>query len=115
MRLWARGDLRIPDPDEPEPEVFLDDAFKAFKLVPEGDLDVEEAYALWPENIRAFNLWLSVQTQWHTDSGYRTGLDYQGVEICIRNFGIPRKLRSEYFLTLQALERAALDEWDKKR
>lgn len=115
MRLWARGDLRIPDADEPEPEAYLNKAFQAFGLVFEDELEIEEEYRLWPENVRSFNLWLSLQTQWRSDNGYRTGLDYSGVEICIKNFGIPKKQRWEYFLTVQAMERVALDEWAAKR
>jgi len=60
-------------------------------------------------------LWLAVQTQWHTDNGHRTGLDYPGIEVCIRNAGFRKKDRPWYFAAIQAMERAALDEWSKER
>jgi hypothetical protein len=107
--------LRIPGGDEPEPETYLNDAFAAFGLVPEADLQVEEEFHLWPENVAVFNLWLSIQTQWHSDSGTRTGLDYPGVEICIRNMAVPKNERQRHFAAIQAMERAALDEWAQHR
>jgi hypothetical protein len=61
--------------------------------------------------VAAFNLWLSVQTQWHTDNGSRTGLNYPGVDMCIRYMDAPKKERRWYFAAIQAMERAAVDEW----
>jgi hypothetical protein len=31
---------------------------------------------VWPENWEAVHLFIRCQTQWRTDSGHRTGLDY---------------------------------------
>ena len=91
------------------------DAFAAFGIVPEGDLEVEEEFYLWGENVPAFNLWLSVQTQWHTDNGVRTGLNYPGVEVCMKQGCVRKKDRQWYFAALQVMERAALEEWTKER
>jgi hypothetical protein len=93
----------------------LEEAFAAFGLVPEAEMEIEEEFHLWPENVAAFNLWLSIQTQWRSDNGQRTGLEYPGIDICIRNQAVPKKQRSWYFATMQAMERAALDEWAKER
>lgn len=116
MRLWARGNLRFPGSDEAAPEVYLNAALAAFGLEAEEQLQVEEEYFLWPENVAAINLWLSVQTQWYTDGGCRTGLNYPGVQICIDNMAaVPKRERAKYFHMLQAMERAALDEWSQGR
>lgn len=115
MRLWARGDLRIPGPGQSAPEQHVNKAAAAFGLVLEESVVLEEECFLWPENVLAFNLWLSVQTQWHTDNGMRVGLDYPGVDTCIRHMPIRKKQRAEYFAAVQSMERAALDEWDKER
>jgi hypothetical protein len=117
VRLWARGDLRIPSENEPEPDEHLNDAFAAFGLAPdpEEELVLEEEFFLWPENVPAFNLWLEVQTQWHSDSGTRTGLDYTGVETCIKHMPVKKKERPWYFAAVRAMERAALTEWTKER
>lgn len=90
----------------------------------EEDLVLEEEFFLWPENVTAFNLWISVQTQWRWTSipvgmggmmPVRTGLDYQGVDICLRHLAAPKKEKRWYFGALQAMERTALDEWAKDR
>jgi hypothetical protein len=89
--------------------------FAAFGLVPEAALEVEETFHLWPDNVVAFNLWLSVQTQWRTDNGMRTGLDYAGLQVCIEHMpGRRRSTRRDYFQAIQAMERAALEEWFQK-
>jgi hypothetical protein len=86
-----------------------------FGLRLEGSLPVEEEFFLWPENEPVWDLWLWVQTQWRSDGGTRTGLDYQGVQIAINNRPIPKKDKPGYFRALQAMECAALDEWFNQR
>lgn len=115
MRLWARGKLRIPGPEQPEPETHLNEAFAAFGLVPEVQPDLEDEFYLWPENVAGFNLWLSIQTQWRSDMGTRTGLDYSGVDIALRYLDATKQEKRSYFATMKVLERAALDEWSKER
>jgi hypothetical protein len=128
VRLWARGDLRIPAAEasepEPEPEQHLNKAFAAFGLAPEAPVILEEDFFLWPENVTAFNLWMSVQSQWKWASRpvgmggaipFRTGLDYPGVDICLRHLEASKKEKRWYFGAVQAMERAALDEWNKER
>lgn len=124
MRLWARGDLRIPSAGDREPEQQLQDAFTAFGLKPEEEIEVEDECYLWPENVLAFNLWLAVQTQWQwvcvpaglgSISSYRTGLNYPGVQACIKHLAIPKHERSWYFGAVQMMERTALNEWNRER
>ncbi len=76
---------------------------------------VEQEFHLWPENVPTFNLWLSVQTQWVIGMNGRTGLDYSGVEVCMRLHQVRKKEQREIFVGLQAMEQASLDEWSKKR
>ncbi|KQZ34300.1 DUF1799 domain-containing protein [Massilia sp. Root1485] len=115
MRLWARGDLRIPSDSDVEPKRQLEDAFAAFGLTLEEEVELEEDCYIWPENVMAFNLWLSVQTQWLTDTGVRIGLNYPGVETCLRHMPIPKNERTWYFAAVQTMERAALEEWAEER
>jgi hypothetical protein len=90
-------------------------AAAAFGLALEEEVELEEDFYVWPENVLAFNLWLSVQTQWLTDAGVRTGLNYPGVETCIKHMPIPKKERPWYFAAIQSMERAALEEWSEER
>jgi hypothetical protein len=127
VRIWARGDLRIPAGEgkepEPEPGEHINKAFAAFGLVLEEPIVLEEEFFLWPENVTGFNFWLSVQTQWKWVSRpigmggaipFRTGLDYPGVDICLRQLDASKKEKRWYFSALQAMERSALDEWNKE-
>lgn len=71
---------------------------------------------LWPCNVPAWNVWHGVQTQWRVGMAGREGLDYGGVESYLRSLpGVRPKARAELFFCLRAMERAALDEWEKKR
>lgn len=113
--MLARGELRFPDSDEPAPEDAIADALAAVGLRMESTLAAEEEFYLWPENVPTFNLWLAVQTQWHAGMNGRTGLDYAGVDVCMRLHQVRKKEQREMFVGLQAMEQAALDEWSKKR
>jgi hypothetical protein len=46
---------------------------------------------------------------------YRTGLNYTGVDMCIRHMAASKKEKQWYFHAIQAMERAALDEWARDR
>ncbi len=114
-RLWASGDLDVSSGDE-EPAATLQDAAAGFGLVmdrvPES---FEDQFWLWPENQPIWRLWLFVQTQWHRDQGIRTGLNYQGVEVCMRHHPVPKGARSDWFSMLQGMELAALAAYAAKR
>lgn len=67
---------------------------------------------VWPCNLQAYNLWLRVQTQWRVGPmGGKTGLDYTGVDVVMRQMGIKAKDRPECFDGLQAMEVAAINVW----
>ena len=112
----AAGALRFPTANDPPAAARLEADAAGFGFYIVGnDVPVEEEFFLWPENCAIWSLWLSIQTQWFTDNGIRTRLDYQGVQVCLENRSIKKKDRSHYFEALQAMEFAALDEWAKQR
>lgn len=89
----------------------------AFGLVLEP-ADISQAvlvneFFLWPENLVSFNLWLAVQTQWRTDKGRRTGLDYAGVRAGIQMRHAGKAASREFELYLFGMEQAALEEFSK--
>lgn len=112
----ARGELFFPSANEPKPAAKLEADLAGFGLyVGGGDLPVEMEFHLWPENCAVWGVWLAIQTQWYTDNGVRTGLNYGGVRECMSFRSISKKDRPGYFEQLQAMEFAALDEWAKQR
>lgn len=124
-RLWARGLLHIPTQGAGnDPQTEFDDALAAFSLVEEpGEgctSKTDEPCYLWPCNIRAFNVWMEIQTQWRTSSDMggstRTGLDYAGVTAWLRTQpGLRPRARKELMQCLHAMEVAALNAWSQMR
>ena len=77
---------------------------------------LDEKCYLWPCNLATFNLWQSVNTQWHVSDGRRTGLDYASVLSYMREIAaIKGKDRSAIFSGLQAMETASLVVWSQER
>lgn len=72
-----------------------------------------EYFYLWPENVRTWNVWQSVQTQWRSNMAGREGLDYAGVDSELRNG--PQRVRPKDFrkvrAEIQLMEHAALRTW----
>lgn len=111
----ARGDLRFGD-EAGKAEQHVNEALAAFGLYAVEDSVLEQdEYWLWPENEEAFSLWLGLQTQWNVGMAGAFGLDYTGVEACMRMRDIARKKRVELFAMVQLMEQACLEEWAKKR
>lgn len=71
----------------------------------------QDEYWLWPENEEPFVLWLSLQTQWAVGIQGPVGLNYQGVEACMRMRGVKPKDRQRLFSLVQMMEQAALSGW----
>lgn len=113
----ACGDLDIPVPGRDDTQDSFNESVNGFGLVIEGPAEVAlDEFYLWPENVAVFNLWCTVQTQWHVSDGQRTGLKYDGVMLCLAMCDYVKKRdRAEVFALLQAMECAALNEWSKKR
>lgn len=123
--MWARGQLQIPTQGTADdPQTDFDEALAAFGMVEEtneaGERASDEKCYLWPENLRTFNVWLQVQTQWRTSSGmdgtHRTGLDYAGVATVMREvLHIRRRWWAEIWGGLRAMEIAAINAWAEQR
>jgi hypothetical protein len=114
-RLYARGDLQVPDPygKEDEPEASFETAAAGFKLVIEKSPVVQEdEFYLWPENYEVWMLWRTIQSQWVIEEGKRRRLNYSGVQVCLGYWpGIRKKERADAFHLIQSMEQAALEEW----
>lgn len=70
---------------------------------------------LWPDNLPAWHAWQSVQSQWRVGMGGATGLDYTGVQACLRLQGHRGAALRELFAGIQACERATLEAWAEAR
>jgi hypothetical protein len=111
----ARGQIEFGN-DAPAEHDHFNEALAAMGLCAEGGVALQEdEYWLWPENDEAFSMWLSVQTQWSAGMGGATGLNYPGVETCLRLRGLKKKAQQKLFLLIQMMERACLEEWAQKR
>ncbi|WP_051306208.1 DUF1799 domain-containing protein [Massilia alkalitolerans] len=110
----ARGDLRFSS-EAGKAERHVNEALAALGLYAVGPVLEQQEYWLWPENEEAFELWLGLQTQWNVGMAGAVGLNYAGVEACIRMRDIARKKRTELFASVQLMEQACLEEWAEKR
>lgn len=116
-RLLARGELTFGAGSEDADRTARDEALAAFGLVLEGEAAVAQdpPFHLWPEHVPALELWGAVQTQWRHGFAGPVGLDYAGVEAALRLQSTPRSERGERFAELRIMERAALEEWARRR
>ncbi len=122
-RLQASGQLSTQQ--DQAPDVNFNEALAAFGLQDdeteedddEGEVNFKQARCyLWPCNLATFNAWQGLQTQWRDGMGGRTGLDYASVTSYLRDIcRASNKERVDMFKGLQAMEYAALDEWQKSK
>lgn len=68
-----------------------------------------EELDLWPCNLRAWECWQGVQTQWRVGMAGRTGLDYTAVLAYCRAQGLRGDELRDVFAGLQACELAVLE------
>jgi hypothetical protein len=61
-----------------------------------------------PDNWRAVEFFLFCATQWHTDQGVRTGLDYSAVTAVLHAFRISHRQHARLMAEIQLIERGAL-------
>ena len=102
--------------DAPVERDHVMDALAAFGLCSDGGLDNQhDEYWIWPENEETLSTWFTLQTQWNVGMAGPTGLNYPGVETCMRLRGLKKKLRKQMFPLIQMMERACLEEWAHKR
>lgn len=82
-----------------------------------ADYDTDDPTEIWPENVDAVGLFISVQSQWRMGGmGRPTGLDYPAVFATLDRLhrsDTPER-RDEIFADVQVMESAALKEMAKK-
>lgn len=116
-RLWASGQLDTSNQDDEEDEYAS--ALVALGLQAEEDDAPQtgaDTFYLWPETVGVWSVWHRIQTLWRVGTSGREGLDYAGLCAYLREVERikPRKF-AEAFACMQAMERAALEEWAKQR
>lgn len=100
-----------------QPETSADD------MAPFGltlDDVAQDDFLIWPDNVQALHVFLSMQTQWRyrtcgVSGSEATGLDYGVLPEIWKRVGIPKKDRNDVFAALQIMESAVLAEQNKKR
>ena len=81
-----------------------------------GDDDlVPDLLYLWPENVFSWNLFRAVSTQWNVGMSGAVGLNYQSVEMVMRNWRVKRRDERRIFHEIQEMERATLVAWGEKK
>ena len=80
--------------------------------------DEEEPFELWPENLEAFALFTSLETQWRVVAGFGAtawlGIDYAAAEAVMRMRRVKPAARAELFGDLRAMELAVLPILNKR-
>ena len=122
-RVWAGGQLYIPDPDDDDREADTserDEALAAFGLVleqePERPHVAPDRFCyLWPCNLPTFLAWQKLQTQWRFDAeGRRRGLDYAGVSHYLRDaMALEGDPLARMYSGVQAMEFESLNVWSE--
>lgn len=69
---------------------------------------------IWPENWQAFELFEFLRTQWRTNMGGPTGLDYNVLHRELDDLGLVGDERQEMKATIREMEFAALSTMNKK-
>lgn len=77
----------------------------------EGTLGAE----IWPDNLQAINVFISMSTQWRSSGFGTTGLDYGALPAVLRMSGIPRAQWSDIFESIRILEDWALHTMRKNK
>jgi len=72
-----------------------------------GDLE-EQNVGIFPDNVTAVGIFVSLQTQWRTGAGGPTGLDYGVLPSVLRLQGVPRAEWPDTFDCIRTLEAEAL-------
>ncbi len=129
MRLWARGQLHDSRQLLDNSDDQVEEAAAALGLqIVESDEDEDggedtgkpdptpDMFYLWPCNVEMYQLWGKLQTQWTVSMHGREGLNYDSVLRYLREIAHIRPRRLPAVMDcIQAMERAALEEWDKQR
>ena len=72
-----------------------------------------ETFGVWPEHREVVELFMACATQWRVIDGVRgtrfAGLDYTGVDVAMRMYGIRGQRRREVFEGVQIMEVSAME------
>jgi hypothetical protein len=115
-RLWARREFKNEAEhvhQEADAQDSLSEQCAALGVQPDAPVDLSEPllpFYLFPENLPAWQLWQSVQSQWRGGLGHE-GLDYPGVQVVIGQHRAWRLRRRQRFAEIQLMERTCLREW----
>jgi hypothetical protein len=63
---------------------------------------------VWPENVQAVKVFISMDTQWRVGTGGAIGLDYNALPAVLRMSRVPRTDWPDVFECIRVLEGAAL-------
>lgn len=113
-RCAALGQLASAEQLE-EDDAAVDEAAAAFGLMPVYQREQAQPIYLWPENVTAWNFFQSIQTQWNVGPSGAVGLNYAGVEVERKAWGIKRKDWPKLFFEVKAMERATLTAWREQK
>jgi hypothetical protein len=114
--LLAGGQLDLHGPEQSDPGDTVAEVMAALGIYCEEPVVIDDdEFWLWPENETTFSLWLTIQTQWLIGPTGPTGLNYPGIETCMRMHGFNKKVQQQLFGSIQVMEQAALEEWASKR
>ncbi len=80
-----------------------------------GAQPVDDIAYLWPDNQRAWDCWLALQTQWRIGHQGATGLDYAGVRAWLLDQVADDTARRDIWRAVQACEGACLEVWAEQR
>ena len=120
-RLWARGDLQTDDEYEKEQaerhaREDADLAVWGLYAEREASADTRQPFYLWPCNEAAWDVFMASGTQWRSGQNGRDGMDYQGVQIVMRDIcGVARRDRPQRMREVHLMAVAALNEWAEAR
>jgi hypothetical protein len=64
--------------------------------------------------VRAWEVWVSVQTEWRSNGTGGTWLDYSGVRAYLDEMGYSGDERKDIFLGIRAADRATREVWTEQ-
>jgi len=67
-----------------------------------------DAVEIWPENLRAYELFCAMDTQWRIGMAGPTGLDYAALPMALRMIGAARADWQQLMADIRVMESAAL-------
>jgi hypothetical protein len=74
----------------------------------------EIAVDVWPENVAALNVFLSMWTQWRVGFSGPYGFDYTALPVVMDLTNIPTADRADTFESLRVMEREAVSLMNRK-